>query len=448
MGRPKWFGLEDIPCANFSSFTRSLIYDHLSFNCTVSPGQLQCYAKLRKKVLHNMAGFFKKTENPFHFGRELGAENLIDREEEVSAVMDTVLQGGKLFVIGPRRFGKTSILKTAADRLEASGAVILRFDVEAYPTLDLLCRAMVAEAAQKLTLGWKKTGQKIKTLFSSLKPEASYNLNEQTWNVSLGAAAQMEDAEQVVLLVDCLNGIEQLAAEAKKPVGVLLDEFQKVIELGGRAAEGQIRAAVQQHRQVGYVFAGSKTRLLTDMTSDAARPFYRLGSRLWVGLIPRKLMIAALTSRFEMSGFHAPLATVEAILNCAEEVPYNVQMLAHSCWNFLLRSEPQPFTPEIVEEQLETIVRQDDPFYTKLWIQLTANQQKALLAVIREKGTGLFGKRPVRESGMTVSTLQRALEAVVAKEIVREEQTLGAVRYRFEDPFFAAWIALVVRSGK
>ena len=51
--------------------------------------------------------------NPFEFGRELGTEELVDRDDEVAAVAQTIRQGSKLFLVGPRRFGKTSILKTS-----------------------------------------------------------------------------------------------------------------------------------------------------------------------------------------------------------------------------------------------------------------------------------------------------------------------------------------------
>src|SRR5258708_35607318 len=89
-------------------------------------------------------------DNPFEFGRELGTDELVDRQEEVGAVIDTIRQGTKLFLIGPRRFGKTSILKTAEDRLIGKNAVVLRFDAESFPSLDLLVTALIAAGAQDL----------------------------------------------------------------------------------------------------------------------------------------------------------------------------------------------------------------------------------------------------------------------------------------------------------
>jgi hypothetical protein len=55
--------------------------------------------------------------NPFEFGGELKASALIDRDQELDLVIRTIENGGKLFLIGPRRYGKTSILAAAEEGL-------------------------------------------------------------------------------------------------------------------------------------------------------------------------------------------------------------------------------------------------------------------------------------------------------------------------------------------
>jgi len=71
--------------------------------------------------------------------RELSADELVDRKEELQAVVADMTEGSKLFLIGPRRYGKTSILKAAGEIAQRDHrAVILRYNVEGFPTLDLL----------------------------------------------------------------------------------------------------------------------------------------------------------------------------------------------------------------------------------------------------------------------------------------------------------------------
>jgi len=401
-----------------------------------------------------MCGINGSVENPFQFGRELGADELVDRQEEIAEVIATLRKGGKLFLIGPRRFGKTSILKAASDQALRQGMVILRYDAEGYPSLDLLVSAIVADAARSLTGGVERTGERIKKFFSRLRPELTFNVTESSWKVTLGAAVSESGRPSVGLLIDALAALEKMAGEVspRRLTGVVLDEFQKIVELGGETTEAQLRAAIQQHRHVGYVFAGSKTRILTDMTTEASRPFYRLGSVRFLGPIPRGQFERFLRTQFSRGGFRIEGPGSKAdrpnpaalILDRAEEIPYSVQLLAHACWEQLSGASRGKgggaLTEAVVRDSLQRVIRQYDPFYTQLWNQLTSIQQKTLIAVIQEGGVSLLSMKVVRAVGRGASTLQRSLEALLARDILRQEQSLGSIRFRFEDPFFAAWI--------
>jgi len=387
--------------------------------------------------------------NPFQFGRELGADELVNREKEIAEVTETIRQGGKLFLIGPRRFGKTSVLKAAQDRLASLGAVVLRHNAESYPSLDLLIAGVISDAAKHLKGSVERTGEQIRKFFAKLRPVVSFSVTDRDWTVKLGVADVEEAGKHVQLLVDALDGLEKLARTQPqtRPVGLVIDEFQKVVEMGGSSVEAQIRASIQRHNRTGYVFAGSKTRLLTAMTMDAARPFYRLGTLRFIGPVPRGEFSEFLGKRFKQSGFAISVAegddAVSAILDLAEEVPYNVQMLAHACWEQLragASSKERTLTKAVVEQSLERLVRQYDPFYTQLWNDLTAIQQKTLVAVITERGVNLQSQKVMRVLGKGPSTIRRSLEALVDRDILREEEHLGSVRMHFEDPFFAQWI--------
>ncbi len=387
-------------------------------------------------------------KNPFEFGRELGVAEIVDREAEIVEVVETITQGGKLFMIGPRRYGKTSILKAAEDRLQGAGAVVLRYDAESYPSLDLLVNSLVAGAARQLKGGIQRTGEQVRKFFSRLRPELNFSATEREWTAKVAVAASDATEHHVTLLVEALDGLEHLAKVQPKdrPVGLIIDEFQKVIEIGGPAAEAHIRAAIQRHQRAGYVFAGSKTRLLTSMTTDASRPFYRLGASRFIGPVPRPDFTRFLHEKFVGSRFGVPdPGVLNLVLNLAEDVPYNVQMLAHACWEDLRaqsKSKQPVLDDAVVKRALERLVRQYDPFYTQLWNGLTAIQQKTLVLTITEAGTNLQSMKVVRALGKGPSTVRRSLGLLMDRGILREEESAGNIRMRFEDPFFAQWIAM------
>lgn len=397
-------------------------------------------------------------KNPFEFGRELGAGELVNRQAEIAEVVRAIRNGEKLFLIGPRRFGKTSILKAASDRATRTGSVVLRYNAEGYPSLDQLVRAIVADTAKSLKGGVERVGNQIKRFFSSLRPELSFNVTQSSWSVKLGATTA-HDGAHLELLINALDGLERMAFEQprRRSVGLIIDEFQKAIEIGGKSTEEQVRAAIQKHKLVGYVFAGSKTRMLTSMTTDASRPFYRLGSIEFVGALPREEFAQFLVEKFSEGGFKIEPATAEQngdsaaaeILNLAEEVPYNVQMLAHTCWEELSGSESNLIlSKELINNSLARIVRQYDPFYTQVWNQLTRIQQKTLLALIKTGGVNMQSASVVHAVGKGASTISKSVAALLAKELIREEETEGSIRLRFDDPFFARWIQSFVAELK
>ena len=150
----------------------------------------------------------------------------------------------------------------------------MRFNAEAYPSLTRLGQAIVAEAATRLTPSTRRAGQKVQAFFGALRPQLSFNPMDQSYSVGLTADPQQSEE---ALLTDVLGGVDRMAADVARPVALVIDEFQQVVERGGVAAEGQVRAAVQRHEHLAYVFAGSKTRLLSEMTGNADAPLLPAG---------------------------------------------------------------------------------------------------------------------------------------------------------------------------
>ncbi len=353
-----------------------------------------------------------KMKNPFEFGRELGKSELADRESEVRSVLETMRDTGRLFLIGPRRFGKTSILRAATDQARSEGLLVLRYNAEAFPTLSGLASAIVEDAA-------KAIGGPVRRM---------------------DAPGRSEEA----LLAEALDGVNRLVSDSGRSISIVIDEFQQVVERGGVVAEAQVRAAIQQHEHVAYVFAGSKTKMLAEMTGNAARPFYRLGARLFIGPVPRTDFVPFIRSRFEAADFILGDEAIAAILDLSADVPYNVQRLAHSCWAAMRETGAREMTSSGVREIAEQLVGRDDPFYTQTWNRLTRPQQKALLALTSAGDAGLFSTKTLGKAGLPQSTMQTALAALEKTGVTRREEDRGAVQYVLEDPFLKVWLQLFV----
>ena len=374
--------------------------------------------------------------NPFTLETAVGENRLVNRVSELKTVKHTILNGGKLFVIGPRRYGKTSLILTAAEQLESEDVTVLAYNVEGYTSVELLVRALVSGAAN-LSGNLTQAAKNIRQFFSALQPSVTAGVDG-TISASLGIKTP-EAHEQAPLLMDALNSLEKLAASSKRKVGVVLDEFQYLLKLGGTGIEGQLRAAIQTHRHIGYVFAGSQTSLISDMVNNPARPFYRMGENLFVAEIPRPEFIEFLREGFQAIKCKPDPEALDAILNLAEDVPYNIQALARACWEEVRQQQSKSLSVALVTSIHSQLIRSNAPIYAPLWAILTVNQQKALSAAALY-GQQLLTRPILKQYDVSPGTMQKALQALENNAMLRRDYQTGSVVYRFEDPFFKAWV--------
>lgn len=355
---------------------------------------------------------------------------------------------GKLFLIGRRRFGKTSLLAVAEEWADREhGPIVIRQDAERYLGSAELGQAILTEATRRMTGSVDRAAKALQRFAGSLKPEITVDPRAGTFSVAIGTTRPGQS--EVPTLSDVLDVVDRLGAEAKRPVTVMIDEFQHVVTRDGEAAERQLRATIQRHHHVGYLFAGSAVRLLADMVGQQARPCYRLGQTMVLGRLPRGEFAAFIEQGFRAQGWHVDSAAIDLLLTSAEEVPYSVQRVAHEAWE-MLRVAPAgaSLTVEVMSAALQRVVDQEGPIYAQLWNGLTRRQQRTMAAIVAEKGEKLLSRATAVRIGLSTATIQTVLKALTSPErgLVIEEDGKEGKRYRLEDPLFAAWIGMTGRD--
>ena len=214
------------------------------------------------------------------------------------------------------------------------------------------------------------------------------------------------------------------------------------------ASASQIRSAIQQHRHVSYVFAGSATRMLADMTGKPNRPFYNLGSRLFLKGIPRDEFTAFLADGFTRCGFLCATGAIDCILDAAEEVPFSVQRLASACWEETRTSTDLTLTTERVDATVDLVAAHEDAGYTQIWNKLSSVQKRVIVAVVEEGGNKLMSNEVLQRLNLPISTMRGAIRSLDREDLLRQEGNKGTVHYRLLDPMFGRWLAWVGQAKK
>ena len=381
--------------------------------------------------------------NPFTYGEALSPDKLVDRQNELQRTTMSLISGGRLFVVGPRRFGKTSILKAAAERATEEGVPTVLINVESYLSIEALAGALIDEASKLIEPSLRERSQKLVEWFASLRPTVSYEAL--TDKLSVGLSATTSD-EETATLVEALNRIDDLAGERGIRIGIILDEFQEISNREGLPAERQLRAAVQEHHNLSYVFAGSDTRMMLSMISQHSRPFYRLGASLFVDSLPREDMRLFISEAFAKTGIEITADAVERLLDAAADTPYNIQKLAARGYELTTLASQTLVDPKTVEAWLAQLLSEERAVYLSLYNTFTTRQQRVLAAFADPRFKDQRPSGIARTLRLAESTFRSARLAMEKAGILRPTYGEDKQALTFVDPFFGLWIEAWVKG--
>jgi AAA+ ATPase superfamily predicted ATPase len=215
-------------------------------------------------------------DNPFVYGEVVPGEAFVDREAELDRLVADLGSGQKVFLISPRRYGKSSLIRQALEALRRRGALAIELTVSSYSSyiafLEGYARAVAAVESK-----WDRARTWLTEAIASTRPEIRYEPKDSglgRLSVAFPQVTTARDLNRLANEVFALPG--KLAADRKRTVVIALDEFQAIDSFNGGSVEHALRAAAQHQRQVGYVFAGSEPSLMEKMIGPR-RPFYKAG---------------------------------------------------------------------------------------------------------------------------------------------------------------------------
>ena len=109
-------------------------------------------------------------DNPFVYGEVVPASAFVDREQELDRLTRDLLAGQKVFLISPRRYGKSSLVRQALRGAARQRALTIDVTVSSYSSypafLEGYARALLtADARPDRIRGW------IKELLGGFRPE-------------------------------------------------------------------------------------------------------------------------------------------------------------------------------------------------------------------------------------------------------------------------------------
>ena len=373
--------------------------------------------------------------NPFVYGEVVPVVAFVDRETELVRLTGDLLAGQKVFLISPRRYGKSSLVRQALRAAERGGALTVEVTVSSYSSyvafLEGYARALLGvETRLDKARAW------MREMLGSVRPEVRLEPDDRGGSqlaLSFPAARSERDVSRLAQEVFALPG--RIAEARRRRLAVALDEFQAIGSFNGGSVEHALRAAVQHQRQVGYVFSGSEPSLMERMLGRN-RPFYKAGPVMRLQKIPADRFAEFIEARFRATRLRPSAGLGAAVVELAGNLPYDVQRLAHEVWDDVQGGKTVGL--DDLHQTLKRLLGEHDAIFEATWQRLTLAQRAALRAAVLEEGRELLsGDVRARYRLGGPSTVQASLTALVREDIVAREGT----QYVVVDSLFREWVA-------
>jgi hypothetical protein len=377
----------------------------------------------------------KASVNPFHFGDLALDDSFTDREAELQELTTDVLNGQNVVIFAPRRYGKSSLVWRATQRLIAKRVLVAQIDLMTVATKEQLAAKLAQAIYEEIATPLFRARERATQVFRGLRiaPVITVDPMDASLGFSFRAGHAPQDVDATLERLFELPA--ELAAERRRRACVVFDEFQEILELDPNLP-ALMRAVFQAQPDVAHVYLGSKRSLMHGIFNDANEPFWRSAKQMELGVIAPADFAPFIRERFEVTGRRIADEAVDGVLATTRGHPYATQELCYALWEET--RPPGRAARRELDAALERVLRSENAHFTLIWDRASRVQRVTLQALAAEPLAPATSRDFRRRHGLPgASSVQRALDALTDEELVLRERP-GA--YRIAEPFLMEWI--------
>jgi uncharacterized protein len=355
--------------------------------------------------------------SPFPYHGPLEPDQVGGREALIADLIERVTEHRVTALLGPRRYGKTSVLRRVAADVSAAGAEVV--------WVDFYEVASMADVAIRLDDALSSVRGRLRERLSRIAGALSLNLGVARVEFRAPGPQRPDPLMTVHGLLEILTRAAQ-----DSPTVVIFDEFSSIARV--QQAAGLLRTHLQHHFQtLGLVFAGSEPSMMRMLFSDQAQPFYAQADLVEIGPLSTAEVVAIVNDGFASTDRRAgPLP--ERIATFAAGHPQRSMQLADAAWRRVDTGEEASIVTwgDALQDARQSTAAGLERLYSSL-----REGEKAVLRILASGG-GIFGVQ-AELLDLAHGTAQHARGSLVDRGHLRHVDD----GYHLVDPLFADWIA-------
>jgi uncharacterized protein len=353
-------------------------------------------------------------------------EQLADRVAELALLRERAGETRNSRLEGPRRYGKTSLLKAALDAADKDGFVPIYVNfLGVLSTADVTDR--IERAYREQLDGPLK--QWFAGIVSTLRPRLKATPG--------GVGVEISPETQTPALLDRLSLPRRLQERHGRQCAIAFDEFQDVVRVSDALA-GTMRSELEHHGSAaGYIFSGSHPGLMRDLFSDRRHAFFAQAKPIPLPRLGSEDLADYIGARFQDGGRDAGEA-LELLLRTADGHPQRAMLLAHH-----LYEQTKPGNPASTEEWVKAYAAATLDATSEIQAAWDSwnNSERRIMAVVATRTTPLQGRVAQDEFGISKTGGNRLTISGLEREgqLVSDDTTRTG--WRVVDPLVEQWLA-------
>jgi hypothetical protein len=366
--------------------------------------------------------------NPFEYTDPLPAAQMVGRRRELGELTDLQINSHNCRLIGPRRYGKTTLVNAALAMATNEGLPAINVNFFGVLTLEDIAERIERAYSEQLDGALKRW---FVGVLRTLRPTLSTGVGM----ARVGVSPQAPTAS----LLDRLSLPRKILEKHGVRSVIAFDEFQDVLRASSNA-DAVIRSEIEKHAGVaGYVFAGSHVGMMRELFGDRRRAFYAQAADIELEPLSPDDLADHISARFQAAGRDAGDA-LGPLLDLAEGHPQRALMLAHKLYANTPRGSAAD--SETWSRALEAAYREAEPEIVAVWSELATTAQR-VLAVVAD-GSIAINSRVARERyGLPkTGSNQQAVQQLAGEALIKAAPT--PTGWAIVDPFLALWL----RNGR
>ena len=362
--------------------------------------------------------------NPFKYGTVVTGDDFVDREKELEELKHELLSKKSVILYSQRRLGKTSLLMELFQRFGKDVATVY-IDMYGIQSRDVLAREIISGVIESTYTKLDKIRDVVREFLVTIRPRIVLT-HEGNIGIEIVSGKELT-AEN---MREAFDFGEKIAYKRKKLIVMVFDEFQEIGSLDGVEIEKLMRSRFQHHKNVVYVFAGSKPHLLQQIFNEESRAFYKFARPMTIGMISKEEFSKFIVRKFRENNGNINQHVVDRILEVTKGHPYYTQKLCHELWYISNRIDE----PVYVENAIERIVAHQKNAYERIWDEIKSKTQRNLLVgIAKEKAPSIYSAEFIERYKLkTQSHVQRAMALLENRSMLENGEII--------DIFLKEWL--------